>query len=65
MVLGTPRERCDGGGGGGGMASGEARPTPLSASDTSTVSLLSNLHRHTFGSDLATVRFNHTSRTQD
>ncbi|KAA6428250.1 MAG: hypothetical protein FRX49_01846 [Trebouxia sp. A1-2] len=35
MVLGTPRERWDGGGGGGGMASGAARPTPLSASDTS------------------------------
>ncbi len=60
MVLGTPRERCDGGGGGGGMASGEARPTPPSAPDTSAVSLLSNLHQYTFGSDLATVRFNHT-----
>ena len=60
MVLGTPRERCDGGGGGGGMALGEARPIPPSASDTSAVSLLSSLHRHSFGSDLATVRFSHT-----
>lgn len=60
MVLGTPRERCDGGGGGGGIASGEARPNPLSASDTSAESLLSSLHQHFVGSGLAAVRLSHT-----